>query len=632
MSHVLISPDGSSLVLADVFGVTRFALGKSVKVKHTAKVSSAPGSVSIDDVGATLYVQGRLHTGAYGNPGDALLGVPALGLREKFPGASGNRVRAIVAPDGVMRRVELDSGALAVDAIVGATVSRERTLDPLSKAAHTLAPLALGGTAARVTAVALAVAPDGRFVACCAAGVFAGRVAGAASGDEVWWLLPLSVGFGQEVAVSLDGDAAWVFVRDYASDLVRCVSVTRAGEVAVVEHRSHTMPAVSGGVLLTQPARDVVHVHAPGDPNPTQHDISAWNVHPADAPEAAARGFALPMATRLPGVLAASGDRRWFVPWHREFVVDLTRGLSYARGLDVSAGPFRRLLLERVAWYDGVARGLGVALQLSTFERHNKDARVSLGLWRSPIMPGLFGRAIEALCSDLNERAELATHGYRWSSFASEGSYATDAGAASLDDVRALLAWMRAHDVIPSDLAPAFGDAYDRGLGIPGDPSAKAFLAEGAGERMLLRASLETLAHGGWPDGPAPETWATDTLPIALVERVAGVRSRPDRYLRRDTFKMLGKMLARHLQSDAMPALLLLFAQAARHSEPTEDVRQLGEAITFVVHHHPEHQADALACIGAALASGATTHGTRYNLELTRERVARGARHFWSNA
>ena len=59
----------------------------------------------------------------------------------------------------------------------------ELLLDPLSKAAHTLAPLALGGTAARVTAVALAVAPDGRFVACCAAGVFAGRVAGAASGD-----------------------------------------------------------------------------------------------------------------------------------------------------------------------------------------------------------------------------------------------------------------------------------------------------------------------------------------------------------------------------------------------------------------------------------------------------------------
>lgn len=84
---------------------------------------------------------------------------------------------------------------------------------------------------------------------------------------------------------------------------------------------------------------------------------------------------------------------------------------------------------------------------------------MSLARWHSPLPSGLVGHVVRALSHDLIHRYQFATHGHQWASFAALGSCGVDAGPASLDAVRAMLTWMRDHDVIPSDAASAFADA-----------------------------------------------------------------------------------------------------------------------------------------------------------------------------
>ena len=92
-------------------------------------------------------------------------------------------------------------------------------------------------------------------------------------------------------------------------------------------------------------------------------------------------------------------------------------------------------------------------------------------------------------------------------------------------------------------------------------------------------------------------------------------------------------MLARHLDAAAMPALVALLRAAVALPVANDDVRQVGEAMTWVVHHHPALREEALAAIDALLApEGAHPSSVACDLALTRERVARGARHLWSNA
>lgn len=160
----------------------------------------------------------------------------------------------------------------------------------------------------------------------------------------------------------------------------------------------------------------------------------------------------------------------------------------------------------------------------------------------------------------------------------------------------------------------------------------KAFFVEGPGERMVLRALLETLAANGWPEGPVPDAWATEPLTLAMVARAVASRGASTRYLTRDTLEMLAKMLARHLEADAMPLLLALLDAAAAHPRGYDELRGVGESIALVAHHHPALRDVALARVDACIAASAeASPSIRGDLALTRERVARGARHFGSN-
>ena len=633
MTHAIFSSDGSALLFADVFGVTRFALGKAVKVKHTAKVSSAVGDLSMNASATLALVRGRVQTGAYGSTALVTVGLPALGLREKL--AADHDPRAITTTEAGDRVVTLAcNDALILYTLQGGALYEERKLDLAAKSARSLDAKTVGPQAEGHLLNALYVAPDGHFVARGYKAVYAGRVGGDDAHDEVWWSLPLSVHCSAEVTLAMAGTTAWIFVRDAAAELVYALAVERDGTVREITRPSLSAPAVDGAVMLTQPDSHTVVAWSLSDGSEQRYEVAAWNAHPAEEPEKKAypRGVP-PMPTRLPGVLAVRGAQRWFVPWHREFAVDLARSASHPRGLDAAAGPFRRLLMERFTQINESLRALHIEVCLSAFERHPKEPRVSLSGWKPPIPKGLAGRVADALVQDLYNRVELHTHGHRWSSFGSEGGFSQESGPASLDEVRAVLAWMIAHDVIPTDVAGMLGSAYDNGLGIPSAPRPDAFPFEAEGERLVLRAALETLAANGWAVTSIPDAWRTEPITLDHARAVHSRREAFTRYLNRDASHMLSKMIARHLDAEGMPLLLAFFESAVAAPLASDDLRRFGEAIAWVAHHHPELRDEVLARVDACLARGeAGQHSTRYDLELTRERVARGAKHFWSNA
>lgn len=633
MTHAIFSSDGSALLFADVFGVTRFALGKTVKVKHTAKVSSAVGDLSMNASATLALVRGRVQTGAYGSTAVVTVGLPALGLREKL--AANHDPHAITTTEAGDRVVTLASNdALVVYALQGGALYEERKVDLAARSARSLDARAVGPQAEGHPHNALYVAPDGRFVARGHKAFYAGRVGADDARDEVWWRLPLTAHCSAEVTLSMTGTTAWIFVRDPAAELVYALSVEPDGTVREITRSSLAAPAVDDGVMLTQPDSHTVVARSLADGSEQRYEVTGWNAHPAEEPELTAypRGVP-PMPTRFPGVLAVRGAQRWFVPWHREFAVDLGRNASHPRGLDAAAGPFRRLLLERYSQLNESLRALHVEVFLSAFERHPKEPRVSLSGWKPPLSGGLAGRVAEALVQDLYNRVELHTHGHRWSSFGSEGGFSQDSGPASLDEVRALLAWMIAHDVIPSDVAGMLGSAYDNGLGIPSAPRPSAFPFEAEGERMALRAALETIAANGWAVTSIPDAWRSEPITLDHARAALSGREAFTRYRSRDTSHMLSKMIARHLDAEAMPLLLAFFESAVATPLSHDDLRRFGEAIAWVAHHHPELRGEALSRIDACLARGEfVQHDTRHDLQLTRERVARGAKHFWSNA
>ena len=632
MTHAVFAPDGASLLFADVFGVTRVAFGKAVKVKHTAKVTAAVGDLSVNAAGDLALVHGRVHTGAYGNHGLATLALPGLGLRDKISASYDRRALATTAAGD--RVVALTHRGLEVQVIEGGVLRIERTIDLAAKAARALDARRVGPQAEGFPSDGLHVAPDGRFVARDHRAVYAGRVGADDASDAVWWSLPLAVHCAAEVTLAAVGDESWVFVRDVTEDVVRALVVGRDGAARELSFASLCAPAVDADALLTQPDSHTVVARAHADGRERRYDVRAFNEHPAAAPEPSAYPHGEPPApTRLPGSLAARGERHVFVPWHRESVVDLARNTSHSRGLDAAPGPFRRLLLERYAHLNESLRALGFEAQLLAFERHPKDPRVSLSAWTPPLPPTLASALGQDHARSLWERFELATHGHRWSSFGQEGGHLPATARASPAEVRGALAWMRAHDVLPVDVAAVVARSYADGMGIPSAPREDAFLFDGEGERLFLRAALETLAAGRWPADAPLDAWGHEPVTAAHAQAAADGLAKLARPLHREALDVVARMLARHLGASSLPALAALLRATAARRVQYDGVRRVGEAMTWAVHHHPALRDEALAVVDECIAADTRENSNvTHDLGLTRERVARGARHFWSNA
>lgn len=631
MTHAIFAPDGSALVLADVFGVTRFALRKAVKVKHGAKFSSFKGAISLSASGARCLVQGRVCKGVYGQSVTALASLPGLGLGESFH--TGYNPHALVTVGDTDLIAGLDYNGLAVLAIEGDKLRELRRIDLAAKAARALDARAISAKVDAHSAQVLGVSPDGRFIARSTSDVFAGRIGPDDAGDEVWWRLPVEAHPCDEVTLTVVGDDSWIFVRDASADVVHALCVARDGGVREFTWASLCAPSVDGSVALTQPDSNTVVAVSLTDGSETRYDVTQWSAHPAPEPESSVyRNGPARFARRLAGLVAVRGASRFFVPWHREFVVDLAKSASHSRGLEAGSGPLRRLLLERYASINEATRDLRFEAQLSIFERHPRDPSVTLGAWMPHLPKTVTSNVADCFARSVHDRFEFRTHGIHMSSFGSEGGNPTDAGIASLDETRSLLAWMRRHGIVPADAAPHLSDAYDHGLGIPSAPQPNAFPFEGEAERMVIRATLETLISNGWTSNEIPDAWRTEPLTLELVQRLnAWLRERPRR-IGWGVTQMLAKMLARHLDAESLPLNFALFEDFALHGEHGQNIRPFGEAITYVTNHHPELRESVLARIETCLtklAPGATSE--RYEVELTRLSVARGAKHFWSN-
>jgi hypothetical protein len=634
MTHAIFSPDGALFLFADVFGVTRLALGEAVKAEHTGKVSAAVGDLSLDGAGALALVHGRVHTGLYGGHGLATLALPSLELRDELSGwHEPHAITTTAAGDRVVT-LRFDCATLDVQALAGGSLLAERTIALAERASRVLDARSVGPQASGRWQGALHVTPDGRFIARGSTAVYAGRIGADAGSDEVWWALPLAVHCAAEVTLAAVGDASWVFVRDAREDVVRALVVARDGAVRELSFASLCPPAVDAQALVTQPDSHTVLARTHADGREQRYDLRAFNDHPAPAPDVAAYPHGPPPApTRLPGVVATRGELRLFVPWHREAVVDLARGVSYPRGLDAGSGPFRRLLLERFAHLNESIRSLYVEFALLAFEPHGEQPRIGVSSCCPSLPAALASQVGLDYGRNLLERFRFETHGYRWTSFAHEGGHLASYGGAPVDEVKCVLTWMRDHDVLPTDAAAFVARGYNEGMGILSDPRPAAFPFDAAGERLFLRAALALLATGRWPEVASFDGWAAEPVTVAQVCAAAeGLRTLA-RPRHRDTMGALARMLARHLDAAALPALVALLRAAVALPVAIDDVRQVGEAMTWVVHHHPALRDEALAAVDALVApEGAHPSAVAFDLALARERVARGARHFGHNA
>lgn len=127
-----------------------------------------------------------------------------------------------------------------------------------------------------------------------------------------------------------------------------------------------------------------------------------------------------------------------------------------------------------------------------------------------------------------------------------------------------------------------------------------------------------------------PATWATDLIdPAWAAERVSGLPTWT-RWRPYEATRMLAKTLARHMGTDALPALRAMIAAAPERGFNWQQIRDAGEAMVWLCHQHPSLTPEATAFMTAEREAH-TTGQSASELEIVRGALARGARHLWSN-
>jgi len=633
----LLFPDDTSLLCVDAFGITRFAFGKQVKVKHSPKAASARGAVSVNAGATVALVSGRVFATAYGHEGVCTFGLPALGLRDKTTFSTPYAITTTPSGD---KMVGLEGTKAVQVRDLGSGLQASRTINLETSAALTLAPITLGHQdVSGWNETSLCTTPDGGFLVHSAGTVFAGEIGADATHDTVWWALPVTTSPASEVTLTRTGTTVWIAVRDSTRETVEIVTISRDGEVRHVEGLhgaaswpSLTAPVLDGATVLTQPDSDTVVATSLADGSRTVFSVAAYNTHPAEEPEASAFPQGRPPApTRRPGTLGLYKGRRYFLPWHAEYVVDLVVGTTFSRGLPASHGPFRRLVQEHLLTLSEGTRHVGAEVVLGGFEVHPKYGTVSL----HTLLPGmpntLLGSLASGLVNTLWQRVELATHGVRWGGLSARGGYVTNLTRADLATTRAALAWMHGQGWVPLEFSGPLVRRFHDGMGIPFDaqPDTLPFTPEG--ERLFLRALLATLHTRRWPDTVDFDAWSA--TPVTAAEAEAAVHDfRMPSHFPQDDHHLLAKSLAQHLGPDALPALLRLLDNATGDTPDANQAHTAGEAIAWVVHRHPDHRDATLAALDPLVTRPIADASARQWVALTQERVARGARHFSSNA
>lgn len=626
----VLSADGKRWLYGDAFGVTRLNVGKSLKLKHTIKVTTPRGGLSIGDAGKLALAPGRVQTGVYGDDGVALLNLPGLGVRGKLAGSS-ERARLLGAGDAA-RIVELGRGDLVVSSLDGAATKRLRALALNSDdAARSLPKQAIGpqgdGGWPPLRA-ALCVARDGRFAAAYGGRLWGGRVDD--DGDELAWTLELAIHPTVAIDLQRAGDETWLTVMDHAAGRARLLRVTDAGALEQLELASLAGPRVTETWLLYQPESGVVVRRARASGEETRFDVAPYNAHPRPEPELEVyKGRARPPApTRLPGQLDAIGERVLFVPWHGETIVELRAGVVLDREIGAGAGPLRRAIVEVMARDNAALARLQLQVELRHFDTNPKGSSCSFGVELPECVGAIGPRVACEFAGKLTDRYELRTHGWGWSSAGQHGGVHGSPREATPEEARAILEWMRDAELLPLELDRDFRRLYTELLGIPHDPQPERRPLSRAAERLWLRATLETIRAGGWPEGPIPASWSEEPITPALaIAAIPGLRDW-GQYRPYEGLHLLSCLLAHHLGVDAQPVLLALIAADAKPFN-WKQYRDAGELLVWLCHRHAELRGPTIAALEAIEHPDVSEWAHEQKTVL--EALRRGARHLWSN-
>jgi hypothetical protein len=607
----------SDLVFGDVFGIVRVSLGKKLALKNTSKATAPRGGVSVDGSGKLVLGNGRVQTGVNGHNEVFLLNLPGLGLRLKRGPFDGP-----VAFAGALV-VHLGWKGLSLYRVEQDSLELEREL-PLAEPIRLLSPRQVGPHGAETSGRRLLhLHPDGRFAALSGGRLWAGRL----GEDVVSW--SLEVGLHPTVALDLVrlDEAVCLTVMDHAAGKARLLFVDERTEVQIVEIEAIGLPAVTDGQVVYQPSSELVVRRTAGGEE--RFDVAAFNVHPQPAPEP---DFYAPSAVpaapeRLPGRLYARADHVLFVPWHAETVVELTTGKVLDRGLLPGPGPLRRGVLEILARHNVALAELQLESSLSHFEPAPKHQQCPMGVCVPDCPPTLTHLVATGFGNRLTDRFALRTHGWAWGAFSHEGGTWKTPPPADLDETLGLLRWMLRADYLPIEVDSELGRLYTDMFGIPSDPHPdREPLVEDA-ERLWLRATLETIASGGWPVSEVPERWARE--PVTPEMAIASLRglSSWSRIRPYNGVHLVSCVLTHHLGRDAQPVLLSLIAE---HPEPFnwKQYRDAGELLVWLCHRHPELKDASLAAVRAV---SHPQPQAAHELQLVVAALERGARHLWSN-
>ena len=317
-----------------------------------------------------------------------------------------------------------------------------------------------------------------------------------------------------------------------------------------------------------------------------------------------------------------------FVPWHREQVVELTKGVVLDRGLYEAAGPYRRALVEINARDNESLARIQLQARLRHLDTDVKGSSSAFGVELPQCEAAIGPRAACEFASKLTDRYELRTHGWSWGSAGRHGGVSGELIEASLDETRAALEWMRSADVIPLELDSSVRELYTDMLGIPSDPRPEDRPFTPEAERLWLRAMLETIRARGWPAEVSWETWINEPVTPALASSaLAGLRDW-SRFRPYEGLHFLSCVLAHHLEADAQPVLLALIADNKQLFN-WKQFRDAGELLVWLCNRNPELKTPTIEAIEAI--EHPEVSEWEHEKKTVLGALRRGARHLWSN-
>jgi hypothetical protein len=587
----MFSQDGAWWLYADAFGVTRVGLDAHPKVgKHTMKAACGPrGALSLTRRGdLAMVAPGRYQTQSGGFAGRATLALPAaeLGLRARQEEPAG-----LMTPGDEDRVLTLEGAQLLLHTLTADTLAAERAV--ALEVAPQLGDLAIGPHEAPDALNAqplLVVAPDGRYVALMSNFIYhmtptgaawqvaprrlyAGKIGADAQADAAWWQAALVSSTTADTSLALVGEDVWVTVMDHTTDTAHIAHITRDGAVTTHALPALAPPAFTATHLLYQPSSGEVRRRELATGAEDTFDVGHHNAHPQpEHGDEVYKGSPRPAPpTRLPGHLAANERHMFFVPWHGELIVNLASDAAYARGLRPAPGAYRRLVSTLIAQHNQSLRQLNCQLRLDGFDHNAANASSSKALAMPWLPDQLVSAAASAVLSGFVERYDLAAGGWRGGSLSLVGGLAHLTALTDAAQARAALDWMRGAGLTPLDALRPLTQAYRRSCGFVVLSSLPSFVGDGAprpmredAERLYLRAMLETIRLGGWPQGRIPASWADEPITPQLARDAAGALITCPRPLSSDAADQLTMMLTAHLGDAAIPALLRLLELSQR--------------------------------------------------------------------